>query len=138
MSIFATALSLDSDDHLDGCRQGHKGKPRNCPTGPLVYEASHILPDPSGPRAGFVSLDEISAFVSDGDRRLCPPEAECDKPLDQCCDRVWPYLRLWVWDGRQSGGEGLFTGCPVLLDRDQVEQVHAYLGRWLERAGDAG
>jgi hypothetical protein len=134
LSIFATALSFDADDHLDTCRDGRKRKPCTCSTGPLVYEASHILPEPNGPRAGFVSLSEIPGFISRPGRELCGDEDGCPSAGD-CCDRVWPWMRLWVWDGRETGDD--FTGCPVLLDRGQVEQVHAYLGRWLERTGEA-
>lgn len=157
MSIFATALSLDAAGHNERCTRWallagddpdpgrmllcddkryryDDARPCTCSAGPLRYDASHLLPEPDGQRAGFVSLCEIPGFISRPGRELCGDDDECPKPATQCCDRVWPYLRLWVWDGRVRESGSDFTGCPVLLDRDQVEQVHAYLGRWLERA----
>ena len=122
MSIYATAVHFGTDDPGD--------------RGPLVYEASHILPEDNTPRAGFVSLCEIPGFISDGDRRLCGDEEQCTEPATECCDRVWPWLRLWVWDGRVRDSGSGFTGSPVLLNREQIAEIHSYLGRWLERAGD--
>jgi hypothetical protein len=158
VSIYATALSFDADDHDDACprwvripdgydadRYGRvmftddgkygydDAKPCTCAAGPVKYEASHLLPSRSDPRAGSFSLCEIPGFISRDDRILCGPDDECDEPATVCCRRVWPWLRLWVTDDAPAEAR---HGSAVLLDRDQALRVYHYLGEWLMRSGE--
>lgn len=152
MSIYVSAVAFDADDHDGTCKRWvpikagdpdparvmysnagrfrYDGKRRcTCNAGPFVYRASHLLPSDKSARGGSFSLCEIPGFISRGDRVLCENEETCPQP--QCCDRVWPHLRVWVIDGLAGSSE---RGAVVLVDRAQVAEVHAYLGRWLERA----
>jgi hypothetical protein len=154
MSIYATAVDFDADDHDDCARWvpiatgdesrygrvsvGDSGRfgydpdrPCTCNTGPVEYKASHILPSDDDPRAGSFSLCEIPGFISHDDRVLCGPDDLCQELL--CCRRVWPWLRLWVTDDAPPGTR---DGAVVLLDRDQALRVYYYLGAWLMRSGD--
>jgi hypothetical protein len=110
VSIYATALAFDGDDL----------------PAPIVYQRSHVLLSDGDARDGSLLLCQIPGFVSRGDRVLCGDGDQCPKPDTVCCDRVWPYLRLSL---HGPGGDA-----TVVLDRAQVREIHAYLGRWLEQA----
>lgn len=109
VSIYATALALDGDEA----------------DAPIVYQASHVLPAEDDTRAGSLLLCQIPGFISRADRVLCGDDDQCPKPDTVCCDRVWPYLRLSL----HADGEA-----TAVLDHAQVQWIHAYLSRWLERA----
>lgn len=146
MSIYASAWGTDAEDHADDCgrwvpvERGHEpehvslaywadgtvsyaddSRPCTCQAGPIVYRASHILPSDTDERHGSVDFAEIPGWINGRGRPPVDP--------DETWDRIWPWLRLWV----DTGGDG----AVVLLDRRQVEQMHIYLGQWLDRAVDA-
>lgn len=127
VSIWATSLVFDSSDHADGCPRlvpVDPDRPCTCRVGPIRYQGSHVLPSDGDERGGYLDFAEVPGFISRADRRLCGPDDQCRDP--DCCRRVWPFLRVAL--GRDVG----------VLDRGQVEGLHAYLGRWLQRAsGDA-
>lgn len=134
MSIYATTVGFNADDHgpdcarwvecPPGCNQGHNalfvhavgGHARyddtqdcSCGCGPIAYRASHILPSDTDPRGGCFSLAEIPGHITRDGRQ----ERDEDSP--------WPWLRASLNAG------------DVVLDRAQVVEVHAYLGDWLKR-----
>ncbi len=109
VSIYATAVALDGVEE----------------PAPIVYQGSHVLPSDDDARDGSLLLCQIPGFISRTDRVLCGDDEQCGKPDSVCCDRVWPYLRLSLH------AEGDAT---VVLDHAQVQQIHAYLGRWLDHA----
>lgn len=82
---------------------------------PIVYRGSHVLPADDDQRGGAVLLCQIPGHISrDGRDDLNDPDGA-----------VWPYLRLSVHtDGHAA----------AVLDRRQVEQLHTFLGEWLEHA----
>lgn len=152
MSIYASTWGTDADDHADNCRRWNRGRrkgkargptrahfadgatawldnsrPCTCHAGPVRYDGSHILPDEASPRAGSVDLAEIPGWITRADRPPLDP--------DETGERVWPWLRLWV---TADGPKDLPPGnAVVVLDRDQVADMHDYLGRWLERSEPA-
>jgi hypothetical protein len=118
MSIWSTNWSADGFDD-DGL------------PAPVRYEASHILPTKDSPRAGSASLCEIPGYIERDGEALCGPGGECDPPTADCCDKAYPYLRLWVTD---DGPPGTYYGSVVVLDVDQARGMRDYLTGWLNRA----
>jgi hypothetical protein len=80
---------------------------------PIVYQGSHILPSTDDPRAGNFDLGLINGWITAQGRT---------GPTDEA---LWPYLRAGAGDaeGRQV---------ELVFDVEQVEQLHADLGWWLE------
>lgn len=126
MSIYASAWGVDADEHAERCRR-RRGKSCTCGAGPVAYHASHLLPDADSPRAGSVDVAEIPGWIDRPGKPALDPE--------ETGERVWPWLRWWIAGGPTDlpPGHGV-----VLLDRDQVVDLHEYLGRWLERSGTEG
>jgi hypothetical protein len=148
MSIYASAWSTDAGHHAARCgrwapvEHGQEPedaalawwadgslsrlddtRPCTCSAGPVGYQGSHILPSADDARAGSVDVAEIPGWIHRVGRPALDPE--------ETGEAVWPWLRLWV----ESAGWDL--GPPnvvVLLDRAHVAGLHAYLGRWLDRA----
>jgi hypothetical protein len=81
---------------------------------PIAYQGSHILPSTDAPRAGNFDLGLINGWITAQGRT---------GPADE--ETLWPYLRV---------GAGDAQGCQVemVLDAEQVEQLHTDLGWWLE------
>ncbi len=141
MSLWATALHFDADDHADHCarwvpctreeaqaagRSAFAGdrhwrydstRPCTCQAGPLRYQGSHVLPSDDDPRGGCVEVAMIPGFIEREGRTL-----DGAGPDDTPC---WPWIRLSV-------GEG-----TAVLTRTQVAEIHAYLGEWLSNTGEA-
>lgn len=125
MSIWATSLVVAADDHADGCTRlvrepGHGSvwredptRPCTCHAGPIVYQGSHVMPADGDPRGGWFDLAEIPGFI-----RRDGQDADGDD------DPSHPWLRVGM---RSARGDGV-----VVLTRDQVARIHAYLGGWLE------
>ncbi|MFY1686383.1 hypothetical protein [Plantactinospora sp. WMMB782] len=85
---------------------------------PIVYQGSHVLPADGDARDGVLLLCQIPGHISLNGR---------DSPDDE--RTVWPWLRLSL---HGPGGDA-----TVVLDREQVERIHAYLGEWLSAARSA-
>jgi hypothetical protein len=143
MSIYATSLYLDADDHDEACTRWapwpndtpcppgrcaliangrtyveDPTRPCTCGVGPIAYQQSHVLPADDDPRGGSFDLAEIPGFITRGDRKLTFADGEDP----DYTERVWPWLRASV------------NGETVVLDRAQVARIHAYLGEWLVRS----
>nr|MDT0660798.1 hypothetical protein [Micromonospora sp. DSM 115978] len=125
MSIYASTVCLDGEEHDDGCpgrqpgrrtRRGHRVNPTcSCGRGtPIAYRGSHILPADDDERAGHLSLAQIPSWIS-RDGREIPDDG-----------RLWPWLRLTVEDALNT--------VDVVLDARQVQHLHAELGQWLDGA----
>jgi hypothetical protein len=80
---------------------------------PIAYQGSHVVPSADHPRAGNLDLGLIHGWVTAQGR---------SGPADE--EALWPYLRVGAGDaqGRQV---------ELVLDVDQVEQLHTELGWWL-------
>ncbi len=138
MSIFATALHFDADDHHEGCRRWvacgkqealdagramfgvgwwryDPDQPCTCQAGPLRYQGSHVLPSDDDPRGGCVEVGMIPGFIEREGRVL-----DGAGPDDLPC---WPWMRLSVHEG------------TAVLTRTQVAEIHAYFGEWLNNTG---
>lgn len=142
MSIYVSACIIADDEHAEGCARWvpepagssppfryDPSRRCTCNAGPLAYVASHILPDGNTPRGGSLDFGEIPGFIERAGRALCCEE-RCERP--ECCDRAWPWLRVWVTDGHTESA--VREGAAVLVNRDHVVRIHAYLGSWLERS----
>jgi len=105
MSIWATWLSFDDEDH-DDCSDAS-----TCRCGPSAYQGSHIMPDDDADRVGTVDVAAIPAFVLTNRQGV---EQDDD-------ERVLPWLRLAV---------GAST---TILDRAQARRLYHTLGDWLMR-----
>jgi hypothetical protein len=77
---------------------------------PIRYQGSHVLPTDDDDREGMVLLCAIPAFI---------PHNLAGEDYPDELDEVLPWLRLTV---NQEA---------VVLDRDQVRQMHAMLADWL-------
>lgn len=135
MSIFATALDFDADDHDPQCARwvecdcdyeglhgrvsiapgfGHwrydDGEPCTCFCGPIKYQGSHVFPSDDDPRGGQFHVAYIPGYIRRDGRDV----------VDD--DGVWPWLRVSV------------NGETVILGREQVRAVYADLHEWLEAA----
>jgi hypothetical protein len=143
MSIYASSLMFDADNHADDCKRwvvcdcsgglfSHDGPPRigtdqhwvyddadpcTCRCGPIEYRGSHILPSDDDPRDGVFNLGHIPGFI---DREGRPPVNDEDE--DYPCH---PWLRMFV------------NAETVLLDRRQVAEVRDYLSYWLCHSVDS-
>lgn len=154
MSIYATFLSIDDDEHSNECAkyeflckntgQGwpegagmlsgdgyyrRTDKPCTCGNpAPIIYQGSHVNPDDNDPRGGSIDLAAIPNFLHPKVRqaRWDNPDAEEDMrfPVE--------FLRLSVSEDPATyhyGQEGYAT---VVLDRAQVEKMRDALTNWLE------
>lgn len=129
MSIFASLKAPSDDEHTDDCARWDKRidadgetweiSERDCdcgqPDAPLVYQGSHVLPEETDLRGGYVDLALIPAHVRFWrDNPDAPVSTGPDNPPD-------PYLRLGV------------NGETVILTRRHVSEIWAELSEWLER-----
>lgn len=152
MSIYATFLSIDDDEHQTGCAkweflcentgqgwpegagmladQGYyrrTDKPCTCGNpGPIIYQGSHVNPDDADPRGGSVDVAAIPNFLHPKVR-----QARCQTGGE---DMRFPveFLRLSVSEDPTTyhyGQEGYAT---VVLDRAQVQKMRDALTNWLE------
>jgi len=134
MSIYVTTISIDSVDHADGCTrlkliagfentyEDDPDQPCSCNAGPLIYEASHILPTPDGKRGGCFDLAAIPGFISMPGRPAIGT-LDDDRPY-------WPWLRVGVKVAARA------SWSAVVLTRLQVAEVYAELGEWLAATGE--
>jgi hypothetical protein len=124
MSIYATTVMIDDDEHDPGCAQLvavpgtaamltlDPAQPCTCAAGPIAYQGSHILPADTDPRAGTFDLGAIPGFITGLDRPALHDGDGEDWPYH-------PWLRVSV------------NAETVVLDRRQVERVREELDRWL-------
>lgn len=85
------------------------------PGGPLVYRGSHVLPEPSDDRAGWVDIALIPGHVRHWREH---PDADLStEPIDAPPD---PYLRFGV------------NGEAVVLEPHHVRQIVESLTEWLD------
>jgi hypothetical protein len=80
---------------------------------PILYQGSHVLPSADDPRGGNLDLGMIHGWVTCQGRT---------GPADE--EALWPYPRVGAGDGPDRQVE-------LILDVDQVEQLHTDLGWWL-------
>lgn len=128
MSIFRS-LAAPGDEHEDDCgiwvKNGGVWSMRSAgfcscgqPDAPLVYRGSHVLPNPTDRRGGWVDMASIPGFIrvyrDDPD---ADPKGEDNMPPE-------PFLRFGV------------NGETVILTRRNVEQIQATLTDWLGRTAD--
>lgn len=141
MSVWCTILAFAADDHdVDRCarwvpctqaeaevagrvaygedaRWRYDGaRPCTCAAGPLAYQQSHVVPSLDGPRAGSFDLAAVAPHI--GQR------GDYDAGRDEDGTHL-PYLRIGL------------RGCPdepdvVVLDRDQVRELHGQLDWFLD------
>lgn len=92
--------------------------------GPLIYQGSHVLPEPNDPRGGSVDLGCIAPHVRFWREN---PDALVAEELDVPYE---PYLRLSVNESRSqpNRSEGQAT---VLLTVDQTERLIQALTEWV-------
>lgn len=141
MSIYASVIHFDADDHADHCARWvpctreeaqtagraafaddkhwryDRAQPCTCQAGPLRYQGSHVLPSDDDPRAGCVEVGMIPGFIEREGRELIGA-TEDDHPC-------WPWLRLSVSEG------------TAVLTRTQVQEIRDYLDHWLSNTGEA-
>jgi hypothetical protein len=103
VSVWGTIWSADDDEHTNRCSRWSPpiktgphawsstlddSRPCDCgqPGAPIIYQPSHILPAPTDPRGGSISLAEIPGHITRDGRD--------DGPDDQW--GTWPWLRLSV------------------------------------------
>jgi hypothetical protein len=134
VSIWATTLSFDADDHehtcdrwvLCVCGDTHNhpmvmigdekrwyyddSRPCTCFAGPLHYKGSNIVPSDGGPRTGCLHMAEIPSHITADYRHDGPDDGA---PL--------PWLRIGIDEATK------------VLARAQVGELWRTLGDWLER-----
>lgn len=143
MSIWCTILDFSADDHAEDCarwipcapgdpvpsgraRYGDKGMWRyddgvdcSCSAGPLGYRKSHVIPAPSDQRAGLFDLASIAAHIG-------PDHEYRDEDGTH-----QPYLRVGLRGSAEEPD-------VVVLDREQVQELHQVTGWWLEHCDPTG
>lgn len=113
MSIYASSFALSDDEEWEANGRA-----------PLVFQGSHVLPHDDDARAGCLDLAYIPGHIERPDRPAVDPDSEV----------LHPWLRL----GLSTLGEtGDLPHLTVVIDRQQVTALHAYLGDWLQRAAGA-
>lgn len=147
MSIYATSLDLDADDHDDQCsrwvettdhatdhasgqrmmyddagRVWRYDGLRECTCellGPLVYQGSHVNPQPGDPRGGNLDLGYIPDF--------CHPDVlGTDKP-----GRRVEFLRISIDEDPATYHGGQPGSATVVLDEAHVCELAEALTDWL-------
>ncbi|MER7578383.1 hypothetical protein [Kitasatospora sp. NPDC097691] len=133
MSIFATRLLFADDGGLETA------------PAPRIYRGSHVNPAADDPRGGWLELAVIPDHCHPDVRFRDDPEPTGGRPVPV------EYLRLGLGrpsedtsgdggsGGSGSGGSGSDQGgssgagaqATVILDRPQVELLHAALTEWL-------
>jgi hypothetical protein len=117
MSIYASTFELSDDQDAPGEPNG---------LAPIVYQGSHILPSNQDPRAGRLDLAAIPGHIE----RTGRPALHDGETED------WPY-HPWLRMGAESTDPELPDKqrryVDFLLDREQVDALHTYLGQWLRR-----
>ena len=133
MSIWGTWLSIEHPDDwiadlnaqgIDAGVIGDDTDERELGS-PIVYQGSHVLPEPTDARGGSVDVAAISAHVRYW--RENPDGDASDEPDDP----PEPYLRLGVHE--KDHGAVLGGDATVILTRPQVVALHATLTEWLAR-----
>lgn len=134
MSIYGSLDAPSDDEHEEGCAYYKgwgtsslelSGQPCDCgqPSAPLVYQGSHILPEPGEQRGGYVDIALISPHVRYW--REHPDSPSATEP-DMDTHPPEPFLRLGVNEG------------TILLDVAGVRRVHDTLHDWLEAIEKGG
>lgn len=136
MSIFASTLAFDADDHRLGCayyieRESGifelSGKPCDCRAQwdqPILYRGSHVYPNPDD-RGGSFDLGTIPGHIAES--------GGFDERHEHGCHR--PFLRVGVTDpfgGRYPEAAAPPSTADVVLDERQVGELRDYLTSWLE------
>ena len=145
MGIYATWMSITDDNHELTCATWKKataaevksastravdgngrsfvpsGLPCDCPDkAPLIYQGSHVSPDETDARGGFVYVCAIPNHCHP-DSRMGSDEG---KPVE--------FLRLSVREDRATYGESMIGDATVVLERAQVKKLHETLTQWLK------
>ncbi|HWB38270.1 MAG TPA: hypothetical protein VHA75_19800 [Rugosimonospora sp.] len=145
MSIYATWLSIDDNDHTPECAVYERmpdgqawddgaamvvagvyyrrtGKACTCGNPPpLIYQGSHVNPSDDGPRGGSVDVAAIPNHCHPSVRGSLADEGP---PVE--------FLRLSVAEDPTTYGETLPGYAEVVLDRAQVEEFRDTLTCWLD------
>lgn len=121
MSIYCSYFGF-GDEHSPKCERitktGRKeytqddSKPCTCGSAPVIYQGSHVLPSRKDKRDGLFGFAAIPPHITRNGRD--------DKPED---GKWYPWLRFHLSGGNKD---------TVILDRKQVQKLHAALGGWLE------
>lgn len=129
MSIYGSLEAPCDDLHDDDCARWEKhgnvweisDRPCDCgqPDAPLVYQGSHILPEETDERGGYVDIAMISPHVRFWRDN---PDAPTSWEPDIDTAPAEPFLRFGVNES------------TVVLTRRNVEMVHASLTEWLRLA----
>lgn len=149
MSIYASWLTIDDEDHEPECAKWRKvtkdqalSKPSYMSTwgddyyvpvkgasctcgnpGPVIYQGSHVNPSNADPRGGSLDVGSIPNH--------CHPDARHDGETDDMTHRV-DFLRLSLVEDPATY-HGLHPGhATVVLDRAQVERLRDTLTYWLD------
>lgn len=148
MSIYATTLSFDGEDHEDACASyvqtgptvwQWSGLPCNCSARmqrPIAYRGSHVYPDPSPEaRDGAVfDLGVIPGHIADGggyDEAHEHSQIACHRPFLRVsfCD---PFGGHYPDDDDAAPSNG-----TIILDATQVEELRDDLTDFLSRISGA-
>lgn len=145
VGIYATWLSLDDDGHEVGCArwvrcsakhpearmQTWDGKhfrednAARCTCGndaPLIYQGSHINPDETDPRGGYLFACAIPNH--------CHPSVRMDANTDEGV--AVEYLRLSMGE-HHTTYHGMEPGhATLVLEREHVERLRDTLTTWLD------
>lgn len=127
MSIFASMQAPCDRDHTDECALWDKtepdswefsGRPCDCgqPGAPIVYKGSHVLPEETDERGGWVDIALIPPHVRYWREN---PDAPTHTEPDTDTHPPEPFLRWGV------------NNDTVILTREQVKEIHAELTWWL-------
>ncbi|MCX4808373.1 hypothetical protein ACFWWM_07665 [Streptomyces sp. NPDC058682] len=113
MSIFATWLLLAEDG--DGAA-------------PLVYQGSHVNPADDHPRAGWLEIAAVPNHCHPGVRNQEPAAAAAPVAAEAL---PVEYLRVSLAQSAGTCPDGRPGRATAILDRAQVERLHATLAEWL-------
>ncbi|MFF4392107.1 hypothetical protein ACFY0G_35910 [Streptomyces sp. NPDC001552] len=113
MSIFATWLLLAEDGDE---------------AAPLVYQGSHVNPADDHPRAGRLEIAAVPNHCHPGVRNQEMPAAGA---LVAAEGRPVEYLRVSLAQCAGTCPDDRPGQATVILDRAQVERLHATLAEWL-------
>lgn len=108
MSVYCTFGCFDED----GSKDKEWGYPQ-----PYGYRKSHIIPTREDSRAGYFDLGYIPGFITrDGS----------DSDDVEGIENIWPYLRVSLRGSHEEPD-------TIVMDVDQVVELHRELGWWIER-----
>lgn len=113
MSIFATWLLFAEDGDE---------------AAPLVYQGSHVNPADDHPRAGRLEIAAVPNHCHPGVRNH---DVAAASALVAAEGLPVEYLRVSLVESPGTRPDGRPGQATVILDRAQVERLHATLAEWL-------